>query len=484
MAERRPHPAVRKQSGRRLRSSEPTARHRPSRSGSSPQHDRGERILRDGTVVRSRKAAPPRPAPRRPRRRPGKLRIPLAAQPRRLHALLVVVAIGLSLCAGRLIQLQGFDSASYAAGDALTRTLPLLPARGELTDRNGLVLASTQPAVAVTADPTLTAPKAAEVAMVLSGYLGMTEFELMPLLTKPNTHFVYIKKKVPALTYSALAADLAKRGIYGVFRESDPIRTYPNGAVGSSVVGFVGADGKGQAGLELSFNRELRGVEGKETYESAPNGGKIPLGQSSVTPAQNGISIETTIDSEVQWAMDRLLAEAVRKTDADWAVAVTLDVKSGQVLAMGNAPTFDSSNPRAARRRIAATARSATRTSRAACEKILTSAALIDSGVATPSTKVLVPNRLRLGRRLRSRTTSTTRNCATTCAEWCRTPPTSASRCSPGSWPSRSCMTTWSASGSALPPASSCRANRSASCRGADMPDGQRDQVAFGQAIR
>ena len=112
----------------------------------------------------------------------------------------------------------------------------------------------------------------------------------MPLLTKPNTHFVYIKKKVPALTYSALAADLAKRGIYGVFRESDPIRTYPNGAVGSSVVGFVGADGKGQAGLELSFNRELKGVEGKETYESAPNGGKIPLGQSSVTPAQNGIN--------------------------------------------------------------------------------------------------------------------------------------------------------------------------------------------------
>ncbi len=325
------------------------------------------------------------------------MRIPLAAQPRRLHALLVVVAMGLSLCAGRLIQLQGFDSASYAAGDALTRTLPLLPARGELTDRNGLVLASTQPAVAVTADPTLTAPKAAEVAMVLSGYLGMTEFELMPLLTKPNTHFVYIKKKVPALTYSALAADLAKRGIYGVFRESDPIRTYPNGAVGSSVVGFVGADGKGQAGLELSFNRELKGVEGKETYESAPNGGKIPLGQSSVTPAQNGISIQTTIDSEVQWAMDRLLAEAVRKTDADWAVAVTLDVKSGQVLAMGNAPTFDSSNLEGSKEEDRGNRAISDPYEPGSVEKILTSAALIDAGVATPSTRVMVPNRLPSG---------------------------------------------------------------------------------------
>ena len=69
-----------------------------------------------------------------------------------------------------------------------------------------------------------------------------------------GTHFVYLKKKVPALTYSALAAELAEREIYGVFRETDPIRTYPNGAVGSSVVGFVGADGQGQAGLELKFN--------------------------------------------------------------------------------------------------------------------------------------------------------------------------------------------------------------------------------------
>ena len=56
------------------------------------------------------------------------------------------------------------------------------------------------------------------------------------------------------------------------------------------MVGFVGADGKGQAGLELSLNRELAGVEGTETYESAPNGSKIPLGQSSVTPAQNGLN--------------------------------------------------------------------------------------------------------------------------------------------------------------------------------------------------
>jgi len=321
-------------------------RSRPS-DRPSTLHARGVRILRDGTVLT------PRPRDRQPppirlvRRRPP-MRLPLASAPRRLHVLLIVVAMALSLCAGRLLQLQGFDSSSYTA-DALTRTLPLLPARGEITDRSGLVLASTQPAVAVTADPTLTGPRAAEFASVLAGHLGMSPVELMPLLTKTGTRFVYLKKKVPALTYSALAADLSRHDLHGVFRESDPIRTYPNGSVGASVVGFVGADGKGLAGLERTLNAQLAGVEGKETYESAPNGSKIPLGQSSITPARNGLSFQLTLDSEVQWVAERRLAEQVAKTRADSGFAIVMDIKTGQLIALANAPTYDSSRPQAAK---------------------------------------------------------------------------------------------------------------------------------------
>ena len=153
---------------------------------------------------------------------------------------------------------------------------------------------------------------------MLSGYLGMTEPELMPLLTKPNTHFVYLKKKVPALTYSALAADLAERGIYGVFRETDPIRTYPNGAVGASVVGFVGCrrQGPGRAGAHRS-TPSWPGVEGKETYESAPNGSKIPLGQSSVTPARNGVSYQPPSTPRCSGRRSAGSPKRSSKTDAD-----------------------------------------------------------------------------------------------------------------------------------------------------------------------
>ena len=371
------------------------------------QHERGTRILRDGTVVRPRPATKKAPRPTtkktsrtatRTRRRRPRLRIPLAAPGRRLHLLMIVIGMALSLCAGRLIQLQGFESSSYPV-DALTRTLSLLPARGQITDRNGLVLAATQPAVAVTADPSLTAPRALEIAGVLSTHLGMSTTELMPLLTKSGTRFVYVKKKVPALTYTALATELAKRKIYGVFRENDPIRTYPNSSVGSSVVGFVGADGKGLAGLELKMNASLAGVEGKQTFQSAPNGSKIPLGESSMTPAQNGVSYQLTLDSEIEWAAQRRVARMVRETRADSGFVIVLDIKTGQVLALAHAPSYDSARPQAAKPEDRGNRAISAPYEPGSVQKILTAAALFDSGTATPTTRVVVPNRLASGGR-------------------------------------------------------------------------------------
>ncbi len=430
MPQRRPHPATggrgaRTQAGSTSgRATEPVRR-RPAAGGEA--HRRGERILRDGTREHARPQPVARPATRpatrpaagraparsTPVRRPAPrtplsaIRVPLGSSNRRLHVVLVIMAMGLSLCAGRLLQLQGFDSARYTAEsiDGLTRTLPLLPSRGEITDRNGTVLASTQPAVAVTADPTLimgdkpelSAARVDKVVGIVAPYLQMTREQLVPLLTTPGTHFVYLKRQVPALTYTALASDLSKAGIYGVFREADPIRTYPNGSTGSSVVGFVGADGKGLGGLELSMNKELSGVSGTETYESAPNGSKIPLGTSSITPATNGLNLRLSIDSELQWMVQERLAAQVVRTKSDYGMAVVMNVKTGEVLALANAPTYDSANPGAAATEARGNNAITSPYEPGSVEKIITSAALIDSGTATPDTRVRIPALLRSG---------------------------------------------------------------------------------------
>jgi cell division protein FtsI (penicillin-binding protein 3) len=322
-----------------------------------------------------------------------------------MHIALVAIGIALSLCAGRLIQLQGVDSSAYAAlsAEQLTRTLPLLPSRGQITDRNGVVLASTQSAVAVTADPSLTGPNADRVADIILKYLDIERAELIANLTKPNTRFVYLKKKVPALTYGAIAKDLAAARLPGVYRESDPIRTYSGGSSAASVVGFVGADGKGLGGLELALDKELAGVEGKETYESAPNGNKIPLGESKITPARNGLNYQTTLDSEVQYVAEQALAAQVRSTRADSGIAIVVNVQTGEILALANSPTFDANRPGEADAEDRGNRAVSAPYEPGSVQKILTAAALMDSGVTvggqpiTPDTRVVVPNSLASG---------------------------------------------------------------------------------------
>lgn len=326
------------------------------------------------------------------RRRKRVLRIPLASFSRRLRVALVVMAIAISLCAGRLLQLQGFDSSAYAATAArqMTRSLPLLPARGQLTDRNGLVLAQSEPAVAITADPVHTAPKATEIAAILSTYLGGDAARFIQPLTKPGTRFVYLQKKVPAATYARIANELDDRDLYGIFRESDPIRTYPGDSIASGVVGFSGADNSGQAGFEYSMNAELAGKKGLEVYESAPNGNKIPLGTNVLTPAVNGTNYQLTLDSELQMMVQRRLAEQVAARQAASGFAIVMNVKTGEVLAMANAPTFDSNQPGKSPARDRGNRAVSDEYEPGSVEKILTMSALIDQGLIKPSTKVRV----------------------------------------------------------------------------------------------
>lgn len=422
MAERRPHPAA----GRPLRSSGTKSSGTKSTgskstgtrssvtssgtksSGTRSSHPRGERAggtqprthrshAAAGRTLRDGSPAPRPAATSKPRRRA--LRIPLASGSRRLHVVLIMLAMGLSLCAGRLLQLQGFDSSAYAAESAaaLTTKLPLLPSRGEITDRNGTVLAATEPAVAVTADPTLTGKRPYEFASVIAPQLDMTVGELIPLLTQPNTHFVYLKKKVPAMTYTRMAAALAEKNLYGVFRESDPIRTYPTGSLVGPIVGFVGGDGTGKAGLESELNTQLAGVEGQEEYESAPNGSKIPLGNSKITPAQNGSDYQLSLDSELQWVAQRRVAQQVAKTDADFGFALTVNIKTGEILAMAQAPTYDSSDPKSSLKKNHNLQAVTAPYEPGSVEKILTSAALIESGTVDENTRLEVPNRLTSG---------------------------------------------------------------------------------------
>lgn len=305
-----------------------------------------------------------------------------------------IMAVVLSLFAGRLVQVQIFDTEAYAASASRqnTRSVPLLPVRGEITDRHGQVLAASEPAVAVTADPTLTSEHATEIADIVVRHLGGSREDYLPSLTKPDSRFAYVAKKVPAAVYDDLAADLDAAGIYGIFRESDPIRTYPAGTVAANVVGFTGGDeGRGLAGFEYYADESLAGTAGSEVYEVAPNGSRIPLGTNVLTPAVDGTNYQLTLDAELQWTTEQRLAHAVRDAKAASGSAIVMNVNTGEVLALANYPSFDSSRPGASDAEQLGNRALTDPLEPGSVQKILTIAALADAGLVTPDTRVVVP---------------------------------------------------------------------------------------------
>lgn len=322
---------------------------------------------------------------------------------KRLRFALVIMLMMLSLLGARLFQLQGIDPQSYAAkaqADGLVHvTLPA--SRGQIVDRTGSLLAQSVEGDMIVADPTMTVTNAANLAKLLTTNLGLDYFNTLQALTTDKTsagtpvRFVYIARRVPAdkATTTVKAANAA--GWPGLFLNPDPIRYYPGNDVAANLIGFMNGQGQPASGLELTFNSILSGKDGTETYSSG-NGARIPLGENTEVAPVNGQTLTLTIDRDVQWTAQRLLRQAVIANEGSSGVAIAMDVKSGQILALADYPSYDGNAP--------GSSPSANWGSRAvtdvyepgSVEKVLTSSALIQEGLVSPQTQVVVPPSVRV----------------------------------------------------------------------------------------
>ncbi|HEX6936864.1 MAG TPA: penicillin-binding protein 2 [Actinomycetes bacterium] len=322
----------------------------------------------------------------------------LADAPRRLRAAVVLFAMVLSLFAARLVQLQGLDATTYAAEaeQGRLRTVALPAVRGQITDRNGVALATTVDAVNVTADQTLVEDPAATAA-VLAPVLDLDVSVLQQRLTG-DSRFVYVAKKVTPKTWRTVRdldlPDEDIEGLPGIFGEKTSKRVYPGGPTAANLIGFVGAEGKGLGGLEYALDDVLAGRDGTATYELSAGGRRLPSGVDSEREAVPGSDVRLTIDRDIQYVAQKAIGKAVASTRSQSGTVVVLDPRSGELLAVATAPTFDPNRPGAAP--------SADRGNRPLTEpyepgstgKVLTAAALLEEGVITPQTPITVPNRL------------------------------------------------------------------------------------------
>ncbi len=352
---------------------------------------------RSGSARPTRSGGGRRPQPAGP-----PLRLPQArvGNPATRHRLLIALIMAAVLAlSGRLIWVQGLDASARAeeaiAQRTVSRTIPAL--RGEILDRNGTVLASSVERYDIWVNQRqvveyLKNSKSAEVTGVraaakeLAPVLGWSESETVEKLTGERG-FVYLLKNVePEVRDAAIALKIP--GI-GSDRVAD--RVYPAGSVGGNILGFVGADGTALAGTELSFDEQLRGVDGKTTYERGSGGQIIPTGMQETTAAVDGSDVVLTIDRDLQWKAQQIVAGAVEQHGATGGSAVVYNARTGEVLSLAEHPTYDPNDPGAAEEQDRGNRSISNVFEPGSTGKVFTMAAAIEEGTVTPASQYEVP---------------------------------------------------------------------------------------------
>ncbi|MDX2619749.1 penicillin-binding protein 2 [Streptomyces sp. NPDC002418] len=375
-------------------------------------------------AARAEDRRPRRPAAPAKRRGASPQAIRLGSPRPRLRLISLCLTLVMLAFVVRLLQVQAVDANAYTAKAEKNRYLEYTIAaeRGEITDRSGISLATSVDAHDITADPKLFTPEDSkapdapqQAAALLAPILGKDEAELAKKLSTPKSRYTVLARRQTPQVWKQIkdlksvfaekaAEDRAKGGpganvLAGVLQEPTTRRVYPNGNLAAGILGFVNAEGKGGGGLEAQLNKKLQGEDGKIRYAQA-GGRPVPTAGSTEIPAVAGTDVELTIDRDIQWAAQRAIADQVEKSRADRGYVIVQNTRTGEVLAMANAPGYDPND--LAQSNSAALGNAALQDvyEPGSTSKVMSIAAVLEEGAATPDTHVTVPNRLHRGDRL------------------------------------------------------------------------------------
>ena len=257
---------------------------------------------------------------------------------RLLQVFAFLAAWGLVVVA-RLVQVQLVRHDHYVtrAQRQQERTLDLNPVRGTILDTRGRVLAESVAAESIYADPQSITDRRA-VAKALAGVrgIGLTAREIESKL-RGNGSFAWIARQLPLET----TAEVRKLGLPGIYFIEAHRRTYPRSKLAANIIGYVGVDGDGLAGVEHTFATHLQGTPGKVTLLKDARKGVYLVGGDGANRPKDGQHVVLTIDSVVQFIAERALENAVEKYRAEGGSVVVMEPESGDILAMASWPTFD-----------------------------------------------------------------------------------------------------------------------------------------------
>ncbi len=297
------------------------------------------------------------------------------------------MTVALGAIAFKVVDTQAFGGDHY---DALamgqrTRSVSLAGERGTIFDRNGNDLAISLQRQTVFADPSLVEDPV-HAAKLLAPVLRIDQRSLLVLLTQPDTSFVYLARKVDNST----AKKVRGLGIPGIGFMEESQRFNPSGQLAGPVLGFVGSENTGLGGLEAAHESWLAGKAGRVVSEADPSGRPIPATERSELLAKRGGDLVLTLDQSLQFEVESQLVAQVNATGAKGGMAVVVDIRTGDVLAMATVEGAIEGTPTQA---ASARARNRPLTDiyePGSTNKVITIASALEAGIANPDTTYAV----------------------------------------------------------------------------------------------
>ena len=237
------------------------------------------------------------------------------------------------------IQILWSDKLKALASDQWTREIPVVAERGNITDRNGTVLAGNVTSYSVFARPNAVSDKM-RAAEILSSVFSLDKDEFYTKLASSSVSELTVAKHVD----KSKVEELEQYSLTGVYYARDNTRTYPYADLLCQVLGFTSTDNSGLTGLEKYYDKYLAGTSGKVLYETDLVGKELEEGTMYYVPATDGLNVKTTIDYEIQAIAESAMANAYETYSPASAQCVVLDPSTFEVLAMVNYPGYDLNN--------------------------------------------------------------------------------------------------------------------------------------------
>jgi cell division protein FtsI (penicillin-binding protein 3) len=301
----------------------------------------------------------------------------------RLIVLMVLFSMFGLVLVGRLafIQIgQHTDLASKAEAEHWQED-KIIPRRGVITDHNGHVLASNVSADSVYAVPAEIKDPSG-LAGILSGMLGEPSDKIYGLISTNKANWVLLKSRLDP----EISMQLQEMDLTGVYLDYGTKRVYPSGVFAAHVLGFANFENQGSYGVEGQYDSVVGGQPGIMIAERDSAGNPIGIGPWQWKPPVEGSDLVLSIDSSIQYMVERRLSDSVKEHKASGGSAIVMDPKTGAILAMASYPTYDPNRFTQIDQNLFLNPAISQLYEPGSTFKIVTMAAGLDTGTVTPNT--------------------------------------------------------------------------------------------------